>query len=375
MDLDKLINTPDDMLLTEFKGHTRSFLRNEKKKEIAMRKKNGTIDKLVFDKKSSKLNEEKKLLEKELKLQISINEKLQKEQAAILSLKKKPAYHEILPSKEVDSEATAVLVASDWHSEEEVKGSTVNNMNEFNLEICKYRSEKFFQNSLRLLKMTSKDVEIKNVILALLGDFITGNIHEENVETALLQPIDAVWFAYERITNGIDFLLKNSDYNFTVICKNGNHSRITRKQRHATDSGNSLEGFMYKVLAQRYEKESRIQFVIEDGYLTYFKVYDMMLRFHHGHSIRYSGGSGGITIPARKAIAQWNKIKRADLDVFGHWHQKFDGEDFIINGSLIGWNSYAISIKADFQKPQQTFFLIDKNRGKTIVAPILLNGH
>ena len=43
-----------------------------------------------------------------------------------------------------------------------------------------------------------------------------------------------------------------------------------------------------------------------------------------------------------------------------------------MNGSLAGYSPYALSIKADYNEPSQVFFLMDKKRGKTIVAPIFL---
>ena len=89
--------------------------------------------------------------------------------------------------------------------------------------------------------------------------------------------------------------------------------------------------------------------------------------------MKYGGGVGGIFIPAYKSIAQWNKAKKADMDVFGHFHQQKDGGNFISNGSLIGWNSYAIRIKADYEKPSQTFFLIDKQHFKTITTKIYID--
>jgi len=52
-----------------------------------------------------------------------------------------------------------------------------------------------------------------------------------------------------------------------------------------------------------------------------------------------------------------------------------DGGTFISNGSLIGWNAYAIKIKADFEKPKQAFFLVDKKRFVICVRPIILNGN
>lgn len=93
----------------------------------------------------------------------------------------------------------------------------------------------------------------------------------------------------------------------------------------------------------------------------------------HGHAIRYGGGVGGIYIPINKAIAQWDKSERADLTVFGHFHQQRDGGNFICNGSLIGYSSFAQSIKADFEKPKQCLFLIDSKRGKTCTWPILVD--
>ena len=42
----------------------------------------------------------------------------------------------------------------------------------------------------------------------------------------------------------------------------------------------------------------------------------------------------------------------------------------IVNGSLIGWNAYAQSIRAQFEEPRQAWFLVDKARGKTLVSPL-----
>ena len=77
--------------------------------------------------------------------------------------------------------------------------------------------------------------------------------------------------------------------------------------------------------------------------------------------------------PTYTSIDDWNKAKRADLDVFGHFHQLRDGGNFICNGSLIGYNAYAMSIKAHFEPPKQTLFLMDKKRGRTCTWPILLS--
>lgn len=280
---------------------------------------------------------------------------------------------EIKPRKgSSTSEATPVIVASDWHIEERVKPETVSGLNAFDLDIARSRVTRFFQSALRLIQLLNQDVTIETCVLALLGDFITNDIHEELKDLTTLQPINALALAQEHIVSGIEFLLEHSPYHFIIPCHSGNHARTTKTTHFSAENGHSLEYLMYLHLAAHFRHEKRIQFLIPEGYHSYLKVYDQTVRFHHGHAIKFAGGIGGIFIPTYKAIAQWNKARPADFDVFGHFHQHKDGGNFISNGSLIGYNGFALSIKADFEPPRQTLFLIDKKRRRTCTWPILV---
>ncbi len=272
------------------------------------------------------------------------------------------------------SEGTPIIVASDWHAEETVTSAQVSGLNEFNLEIAERRITRFWQASLKLVqKHLNPGIHIREVVIALLGDFITGQIHgAENAEANSMLPIDAIIWVQNRIIAGIDFWLNHSSYNLIIPCKVGNHARTTFKPRFGSEQGHSLETLMYVHLAGYYRNEPRIKFVIENGYHTYLEVYDTTVRFHHGHALKYGGGIGGLFIPAYKAVGAWSKARWADLDIFGHFHQTKDGGSFICNGSLIGYNAYALSIKADYETPKQTLLLLDKTRGRTSMWPILL---
>lgn len=273
-----------------------------------------------------------------------------------------------------DSEATAVVLMSDFHIEEEVKPETINHLNKYTLDIARKRVSQLFQNTLKLVETQQHSVKIDTLVVALLGDIISSNIHEALLEINQLTPIEAIIEGENLLIAGIQYLLDNSKLNLIIPCHVGNHTRITKKVHIATESGNSLETFMYHHMANHFRDEKRVKFVVSEGYLSYLKIYDFTICFQHGHAIRYAGGIGGLTIPVNKAIAQWEKLKKADLYCFGHWHQFFDGGNFICNGSLIGWNSFATFIKAGFEKPKQSFFLIDKKRGcKTVVCPILFD--
>jgi len=281
--------------------------------------------------------------------------------------------HTIRPSApKGTSEAVAVVVASDWHIEESV-GPEVGSLNTFSLEIARTRAEKFFIKAHRLTNLLAQDVKIDTMVLALLGDFITGNIHgEENAEKNGTTPTHAIVHAQNWIAAGIEFLLANSTRNLVIPCHSGNHARTTQKTRFGAENGHSLEFLMFHHLAAYFRSEPRVQFIIPEGPHSYLDIYGQTIRFHHGHMVKYGGGVGGLFIPTYRAISQWNKGRHADLDVFGHFHQTKDGGNFLCNGSLIGYNAFALAIKADYEKPRQTLFLMDKKRGRTCTWPILL---
>lgn len=337
----------------------------------ALNKPKKPVGKLVEeDKGLHRLQSEGKVTQKKYKLLLAEYEELENKLAALVHLNRTPQEVNFSILKGTDSAATAVIVASDWHVEERVRSADVSGLNEFNLRIADERVRMFFSNVAKLIKISQKDTKVSNAVLALLGDFISGSIHDELVENNQLLPAEAIWKAQNYLYEGILFLLKETDVRLTVVCHSGNHGRMTDKTHFATEMGNSLEAYMYYNLAHLFKGEKRVQFIVAEGYHSYVTVGNFVVRIHHGHAIRYAGGVGGIYIPVNKAIAQWNKGRKADLDVFGHFHQFRDGGNFICNGSLIGYNAFALSIKADFEKPRQAFFLIDHRRGKSVVAPI-----
>ena len=274
------------------------------------------------------------------------------------------------------TEATVFMVASDWHIEERVKPETVSHLNRYDLEIAEKRVKNFFSSGLRLIELLKQDVRIPTIVLPLLGDFISNADlhHGEHAENMQLGPTAAIRLAQEWIIGGIEFLLNHTDCHILVPCHSGNHGRTTVKTREGNENDHSLEYLLYLMLAAHFRNEERVEFRIAEGYHSYVNVYGNDVRLHHGHQIRYQGGVGGIYIPVNKAIGQWNKGLNVGLDVFGHFHQARDGGNFICNGSLIGYNAFAVSIKADFEVPKQQLFMIDNKRGRTCTWPILMKG-
>lgn len=270
-------------------------------------------------------------------------------------------------------ESTAFMVGSDWHLEERVDPKTVDHVNEYNLDVAERRVESFFKNGLAMIEMLRSRSRIDTLVMPLLGDLITGYIHDELAESNYLSPTEATLKAYMLVCGGIDFLLKHGKLQRLIVpCCVGNHGRTTPKMRVSTATRNSYEWLLYQFLSLAYRSEPRVEFQIANGYFVFMDVYDTKLRLHHGDDVRYEGGVGGLTIPLNKAIGQWNKMRRVDVDVLGHWHSRISTRDFVVNGSAIGYSPYSIRIKASFEPPSQSFFLIHPERGKTVEIPLFL---
>jgi len=278
--------------------------------------------------------------------------------------------HQRVPGEDGPTEAIVTMVASDWHVEEIVERDTVNGLNEYNPDIAKERAGRFFRGGQRLLSIIERDVNASTLVLALLGDFITNELHEDSVESNAMPPVQAIILAQDLLASGIAFLVDNFKGRIIIPCHSGNHGRTTKHVHSALEHGHSLEYFMYHSLANAFKGEPRVEFLIAQAYHSYVDYFGSLVRFHHGHSIKYHGGVGGLYIPTNKAIAQWNRAMPVSLDVFGHYHTQKDGGNFLSNGSLIGYNGYALRGKFDYEPPKQTLFAVDNKHGRTFCNPI-----
>ena len=271
-----------------------------------------------------------------------------------------PARFEFKPYKPA-GQATAILVLSDWHVEETVDPETINGANEFNLEIAAKRIEAVFQNAVKLIDAARSLSNIKDLVVALLGDFITGYIHEELVESNSLSPVEASLFAQDHICGGLDFLLKHAGTkSITVPTCYGNHGRTTPKMRAATAAQNSYEWLMYKQIERHYKGRPGIRWKVERGHKNYLDVQGHLVRFTHGDGFKYHGGIMGPLAPIRRKIASWDKGRRADLDVGGHLHTHMKDSKVVINNSLIGPGPYGDLVDGDLMPPSQTLIVLDK---------------
>jgi hypothetical protein len=282
----------------------------------------------------------------------------------------------VYDSREDEStDAVACALASDWHIEEPVDPGAVNGLNAYDLDVARARCQAFFRNVLKLTSIFAREQRIKRIDLQVLGDMFSGWIHEELIANALLAPGDAAQEFSSMFASGVAYLLDEGPFDVTGVMIPGNHGRLTDKMHIGNPTGTSLETVAYHSVASKFAGNPRVRLEVARHAVVYRRFHEsFVVRHIHGYEVKYGGGVGGLTIPLNRKIARWDTATRASLTTLGHFHQKFDGGSFLVNGSLIGYNAFAQAIGASYEPPQQVFYLVDARNGgeKTVVAPVFV---
>lgn len=277
-----------------------------------------------------------------------------------------------LPFKKVDFKFSkytrgsryAVALFSDAHIEETVNPNSVLGLNEYNIQIAKERIEKYFVNLANCIEIDG----VENLIFASLGDVISGYIHDELAQSNELTPLEAIFEAQNLIYNGLCHLVKHTSLkNIQFIGIVGNHSRTTKRIQHSNGYKMSYEWLMYKNIQKQCEmSDLPIEFNIPESELAIVDTEDnRRFIFMHGFQIKSSGNSTvcGIYPALNRLSLKYGKTFKQDKIYLGHFHTCTSISNAVVNGSIIGYNAYAISNGFQYEEPAQQYEVYDTNIG------------
>jgi hypothetical protein len=295
----------------------------------------------------------------------------------MLGIAREAAQHRVKPldMRERTSgrrEAASLILISDNHVDEVVTADSVNGLNEHNPDVARARMARVFQGASWLTNHARQSHLVRDVVVCLLGDHISGTIHQDLSETNAMSLPESIAFAQQLIGDGLRHLLSDPETEtIRVICSTGNHGRLAPgKPRIHTRNETNAETILFVSLAREFASDPRISFDLPSGVFSYFQIYGKTCRASHGDHLKYSGALGGLTNPINRAIARMNQARHADLDVFGHWHTLFDGGAWIVNGSTVGYGPFSEWIHCPYERPQQGWALLDSRRWRSLNAPI-----
>ena len=282
----------------------------------------------------------------------------------------------VAPSKGSNSFGTPTLFLSDLHWGERVFPAQVNGINEYSLPIARARLKRTFATTVRLLRDYLADGQYDGIVVALGGDMMYGNIHEELRETNDAHILACVADLHDHMVAGLEMMADEFGRVF-VPCVVGNHGRLDKKPRAKGAARDNFEWILYHYIAKHFANDPRVHVVVSESLDYVYKVHNHTYLLTHGDQFRGGSGISGPMTPW--ALGDHRKRKRQDAInqpydtmIFGHWHQLFWGNgNFICNGSLKGYDEYAFRSNFSVQEAMQALWITHPDHGITFQMPVL----
>lgn len=274
--------------------------------------------------------------------------------------------------------ATALLMLSDLHLDEVVDLDEMSGMNEYSRAIAERRLKAVVDGAVRLCHDYVAGVEIDGIVVALNGDILTGDIHDELARTNEAPPMASITHWVPLLASAIRHLADEFGQVF-VPCTDGNHDRFYHRIPAKRRAESSLAWVLYNWLAESLRDDDRITFRVTTAPGQVYPIYSTVFHQTHGDGFRGGGGIGGIYPPMLKYLlnmdSMWSQNGHViDCHLLGHWHQYKTGENFIVNGSMKGYDEYARSKGFAFEPPRQALAIVTPERGITMQMPVYADG-
>lgn len=279
---------------------------------------------------------------------------------------------------------TLLTFLSDAHYSEMVNPNeiSIQGYNKYDMRIAQLRTQRFFEKTIHLSRNFLAGVKYDGIVLALGGDLVSGEIHQELLETNELSTYETVETVVPWLARGIEMLLEEFG-RVHVVSAPGNHGRNTKKPRHKRRSQNNADTHIAKLLARELvsiKKTPGVSFDIPEASDVDFQIYNTRFTMEHGDDLKFNGTSEiGSLGPVKRGTLRTSTQRQVlgrPFDVFlvGHFHQFVPAytQGFIMNGSLKGYDEYAHRGKFRPEPAQQSLAVVTPEHGITMVAPIIV---
>ena len=282
-----------------------------------------------------------------------------------------PAFNAIpiITSKErVRGHSRQIVVAplSDTHVGDNVKGEQIGGLNSYDIDIFNRRLFGWANLLVQLVELRRTFVPIDELVIPMLGDMISGDIHEELARTNIDNCMGQMIRGANLIAQALMMLAPHFE-TIKVPCVVGNHGRMTRKPP-MKDKYMDWDYMLYQWVAAFCREQKNITFDISKSFVSSFKVFDKTVLIMHGDSIVGAGSGQAIlkAVAGMRSVFQYKKTTDnnesyipAEFDsvMMGHFHKvdEYDigtGEVHIC-GTMKGVDEFAMQRLHVATRPKQ----------------------
>jgi hypothetical protein len=278
------------------------------------------------------------------------------------------------PKKATKHRGTPWLLLSDLHLDEVVAPAEVMGMNAFNRKIAEMRLANTFTGATKVARDYWTGITYDGIVVPLMGDLYSGDIHEELTQTNEDTLLGSILHWTDHLASGLSLLADEFGHVHVPVVV-GNHSRRTRKPRSKFRARDNFDWFTGHLLAKMFAKDKRITFDVSEAADTIVTSYGHRVMVTHGDQANGGNGIGGAFMPimrldAKKRARQAAVNQQFDLMCLGHWHTLMFAPNFVVNGTIKGYDEYAFTSNFSYEPPSQAMFLMTPEHGKTWTAPI-----
>jgi hypothetical protein len=331
------------------------------------------------------LDLQRKIKELEHRLTIEQNKELDTEDVRTFYLglePYKPKVPEWTTAKKILSEhGTPTLYLSDFHWMENVNPAEIFYTNDYNREIAVQRFRRVIDNCVYLLKDKIKHRTkhpFPGIVVILGGDMVSGIIHPELQETNEDGPMGMMIDCADNVASGLRKLERHFG-EVWVVGVPGNHGRLTRKPMAKLNAVYNCDWGIYQML-ERFlkDKHETIHFNCPPARDLTYAVEGHRYRLTHGDQFRGGDGMIGPLGPITRgdhkkrsmAMSLPGEQEEYDTLLLGHFHQLHMLHSRIINGSLKGYDEYALSCNFAWEPAQQALWLTHRKYGPNHYMPV-----
>jgi hypothetical protein len=265
------------------------------------------------------------------------------------------------------------LLLSDLHWGEVVLPEEVQHANAYSMAIARERLHRVIDKTKSLLRDHVVG-DYSGIVVCLGGDMVSGVIHDEleqtNDGTIMQQALDL----YEHLLAAL-LSLADEFGKLHVVCVTGNHGRSNRKWQAKRRATLSYEWLVYQFLARATGDDDRITWQIPDGPDADYDILGTRYRLTHGDSFKGGDGIIGPLGPVTRGTLKRSRMAQAmqtpfDVLLLGHWHTLIWGSNYVVNGTLKGFDEFAMSLSITPEPPAQALWLTTERHGRTILLPV-----
>ncbi len=272
------------------------------------------------------------------------------------------------PRQNSKNRAAGLLTISDIHAGEIIKADEIGGLNSYDLSTCRARIRRLFDAAVAILPRWASDCRLEGVYVALNGDLVSGDIHDELRRTNALTSMEQVWFVTDELAAGLTKLA--DEFGNVYVCVTpGNHGRSTLKTHAKGTVSLSYDTMVGEALKRHFQGDKRLTFNISAARDATYKIFNWnVLQTHNDAGGGGGQGFAGPMLPIlrkSKAIEYMSAQTRMfhDIIVTGHFHVSGNLGKILANGSVVGYGEFAQSIRAAPEPAQQWAALIHEKWG------------